>query len=96
MAVSIPQEPPQAKKHVYTCRNCNKTFSDEADYANHSLDCFKFDNYYNSPMRLSPVQFPPRFPPQSPARFPPKCPPRFPRGPLYLVTETLIHHWKKP
>ena len=77
----------KAKKHTYTCRDCDKTFSDEVAYANHSLDCYKSYNYYYSSRRMNPVQFcprcHPRFPPESPTRFPPRFPSRFPIGPLY-------------
>ena len=76
----------KAKKHTHTCRCCNKTFSDQDEYSNHTTECYSTYNYYHSPM-MSPVQFPPRFPPRfphgSPSRFPPIYPPRSPRSPLY-------------
>ena len=76
----------KTKKHTYTCRCCNINFTDEADYSNHTIECYSTYRYYDSPM-MSPVRFPPRFPTrfphESPPRFPPRFPLRFPRSPLY-------------
>ena len=76
----------KAKKHTYTCKCCNRTFTDQVDYSNHITECYSTYSYYDSP--ISPVhrippRFPPRFPHGSPPRFPPTYPPRFPRSPLY-------------
>ena len=54
----------KAKKHTYTCRCCYRNFTDQADYSNHTSECFP--SYYDSPMRGS-AQFPPRFPPNFPS-----------------------------
>ena len=76
----------KAKKHTYTCKCCNRIFTDQDDYSKHTTECYSTNSYYNSPMspvHRIPPRFPPRFPHGSPPRFPPTYPPRFPRSPMY-------------